>query len=414
MPYSPRAVSASTTSNGGGNYQRIEIQLNDTDDTTDDLVRLKVAIPKKRWWINGTVRSVNASEDIDVTLNSPDGRLMFSVLAGGQPSATYEIQGLPQNGLPIVFAITGEKKSNSKGDAVIQVHHGGVSGPVIGTKAATVFYFDPSDITIGRGGSYRLDNNGLYAPDGVAVHFSGVGIIKPSGVDCSVPQIKDIRIGFAQNTTSSYDRVEFTFQNMVWDKDSNGQPLNGAPFPPGTQAAAPAKLIKETTVSGQVCDSDPSALPVYDQPTATTPPHDPLSLTIPQGCNNGQPAASTDTPDCKFTDPVSWPALREDGTQVATAYYRISRAQIITTFEVWVVTYDKSETDPGTSVIPLRQTTWSLNVDSSLNNQYATVPDKDRDPTFAPLTAPPLANVESNKPNNTVVTPSAENIVETK
>lgn len=414
MPYSPRAVSASTTSNGGGNYQRIEIQLNDTDDTTDDLVRLKVAIPEKRWWINGTVRSVNATEDIDVTLTSPDGRLMFSTFGGGQPSANYEIQGLSKNGLPTIFAITGEKKSNSKGDAVIEVHQGGAAGPVIGTKSATVFYFDPSDITIGRGGSYSLDNDGLYAPDGVAVHFSGAGIIKPSGVNCSAPQIKDIKIGFAQNSTSSYDRLEYTFHDMVWDKDSNGQPLIGAPFPPGTQAIAPAKLISETTVSGQVCDSDPSALPVYDQPTATTPPHNPLSLTIPQGCNNGQPAASTDTPTSSNAGPRTWPALRGDGTQVATAYYKKSRAQIIATYEVWAVTYDKSEIDPGTSVIPLRQTTWSLNVDSSLSNQYATVPDKDRDPTFAPLTARPLANDEANNPAYTVINPSAEDIVETK
>lgn len=416
MPYSPRAVSASTTSNGTGNYQTIEIMINDTSGTTDDLVRMKATIPDRRWWTSVSVRSQNAAANINVTLANPDGRLLFpaSASGGAQTSATCQLE-LPKDGTWMLTYFTGEKESINKGDATIEVHQGGASGPVLATKTATVFYFDPTDITIGQGSNYTFANETYNATPSEAVNLRASATIKPAGVNCGASQIKNILIGFAQNSTSYYSEAIWVYDSITWDHDQGGSLLPGAPFPAGTQTTIAKSATAAVTVGGLVCDSSAGNLPVYDQPYGK-PVGNPLSLTKPKGCQNGQDAESSDNPDVDLAGyiPFFVPAYRADGTQVGTALYTPARVQITASFEVWAVTYDKSESDPLKAVIPLRQSSWSLNVDSSKVNQHATVPQKDRDPTFAPLTDVPLLNDEIKKPQNQTLTYSTGTVTETK
>jgi hypothetical protein len=57
-------------------------------------------------------------------------------------------------------------------------------------------------------------------------------------------------------------------------------------------------------------------------------------------------------------------------------------------FEVWCVLHDTSD---GT-IIPLKQTTWSLDIDSTKPNQHALGADSDADPTDSPILQGPQAN----------------------
>lgn len=70
-------------------------------------------------------------------------------------------------------------------------------------------------------------------------------------------------------------------------------------------------------------------------------------------------------------------------------FIELDTIQMNDRFDVWCVTYDSQ----SKKVIPLRQTSWSLSVDSSKSNQRATTPNGDKNVSVMPVTSGPIANI---------------------
>jgi len=111
------------------------------------------------------------------------------------------------------------------GDAVIEARERTATGPLCATRPVTVFHFDQADVTITPGGAYGLVNVGrrkhLTARPPPAVTYTMTARIRPAGVDCTAPQVKDLRIGLTQNVKAG-SVVGFTWS---WT-DSSGMPVD--------------------------------------------------------------------------------------------------------------------------------------------------------------------------------------------
>ena len=355
----------------------IEIWVNLTDEENDDYVRLKSTnFPDYRWTEDCQIRLVGSSStDVPVTLSSPSGRLGF----GSNGAATLNLTLSKNNNLWKHFKITGESGSMNLNDAKIKVKEGNT---VLGEEDVTVFYFDPSDITIGLGHSYSLREDPsdatrmIYNPtDGSTVNFSSSGVIKPNGVNCGCDQIKNIKIGINQNCDSS------TF-TLYYNNPSNPNFHNGH-----NSATVPSELTQVAQLSESRIDSILlTDVPLYTRLAA--------ALTIPVGCSGGQAAATTDTPQTSSLKTVGHTVKDSMGNAIVDLDYTLHRVTLVANFRTWCVTYNPF--DPQTvQVIPLRQTSWSLNVDSNLSNQLATVPSGDSSVSTMPIIDEPLANDDS-------------------
>jgi putative chitinase len=109
----------------------MEIEINDTAATTDDMVALhdnadRPTVPCR---IRAISRSVNAKAE----LSNPDGRLRFP--GAGQETVTVS---LPDDGSWAAFAISGEMASAAAGDALIEVRCTKQGRPLKTTAVVTV------------------------------------------------------------------------------------------------------------------------------------------------------------------------------------------------------------------------------------------------------------------------------------
>ena len=201
----------------------IEIQVNMTPETTDDVVQLRCDHPSHRHVVACQIRikssagpkapSPPAGADVTVVLTNPDGRLRFAnlvvlpetrVIRTTDAVETKKVV-LPKNGDWVTFYITGEEPSLKIGDAVIEVHRDSAKGPVCAKKQVTVFWFAEAKMTVKAGGQYAFNDQGDFRPSPPpSVKFSASARIMPKKLDHSVPQIDPLHIAIMQEQLPDY------------------------------------------------------------------------------------------------------------------------------------------------------------------------------------------------------------------
>jgi len=360
-----------------------EIEINNSPDGKDDLVRLVGGNPPVRHLVPARIRLTSESEvDVSVVLTNPDGKLRF-------PNTDNVTLGLtlPATGDFVPFQIAGEKASAGIGDAKIEAHQDTAEGAMIAEKGMTVFSFDPNKLTITNPGTYQLAGGRYTASGGNAANYSAEGKLKPAGVDCSAPQVTDLRIGIMQNDVTSSDGVvqEWDRPTMIWDPGTAV----------GTTVNVPSFVRRVSRLPVACNDVAPTVAPLYDQP-GKGDTLDPNSLKPPTGCPGGGPATSFDTPSAGAPANFNLRASDASGTEVGTARYRLKRVRVIGVFKTWTVAFNPTDNTFET----LRERGWRLDVSSdAAAAQKATTDAADAAPTTEPVLAP-TANTVVNDPAN--------------
>jgi glycosyltransferase involved in cell wall biosynthesis len=348
----------------------VEIQVNNTAAANDDVVRLHCLHPPSRPVVNCRIRlASNVTSPVTVVLRDPTGRLLF-------PLAAITTVTLPPSKAFVAFQISGEVASAALGDAIIEARVGNASGPVAGTRQVTVVSFGASKINLVQGGNYGFVGDAYTVVGFPAVHavdFSSQATVRPPGVDCSVPQLANMRVGIMQETSAETVIMTWDTPTIAW--------LPAAPS--GTIVTVPTTFgvtgVLDPAVPQPVNDGLLGALPLYDKT--------PAALTRPLGCPSGAVAKSNDTPAVQNTATFSQPASSGGavvGTVTWTRRLSITRKQHFRTFCVIFNT--------STNVFcALRQATWDLDLNASIAGQHATV-NADAPASANPAPGPPQAN----------------------
>lgn len=388
-PQKPSSGQTAGCSTQGGavpcNCPSVEIQINNTPSTNDDLVGLKCEHPAHRSYVNCRVRATSSGTIRTIVLTNPDGRLRF-------PEANDTTVGLtlPTDGSWVPFQISGEKGSAAIGDAVIEAHCNTATGAIVGKKEATVFWFDQAHIDVTPGGSYSL-NGGVLQPAGNGVNFSAQGRLRPAGVDCFAPQVSNLRIGIVQNVSGSTRQTTWTSPTIVWNPGVAN----------GTKVVTPTTLSETLVIPHQVNDSAADVSPLYDQPNKGTTTIDANSLQVPTGCSGSAPATSNDSPSTPVASRKIIPAKDVNGgTVVGTiTYQRLVKGTVDDSFVIWTVVFNVTSNE----ICAIRERIWHLKIDSSKTGIQKAAPANDTDPTMDPVTSPPFTNDVGQDPANTTL-----------
>jgi hypothetical protein len=341
-----------------------------------------------------------------VVLTNPDGRLHFT---GDKNTLTVNVPG---GGVWADFGITGVKGSNKLADAIIQAHCGTDTGPLVKTKAVTVVWFDAS-MDVKPEGIYSVNGNDFDAA-GKAVTLAAKADIRPKGVNCSAPQIVDLRIGIIQNSlpfSASGKRnrtVSYGSPEVYW--------LPGAPI--GTQVQVPVQWQLNFENSSVSNDSTDVWDPLYALPHGK-------DLAKPGDCGAGT-TESRDNPGTflgwgaqiwvrvsdgsgKGSAPAKEPVKDDQGLPIKAdgdpaviggkgetlgwVKYTVVKATLQQRFMDWAVIINKTTKE----FIGLRQRGWSLDVESG---KRAIADSVDKDATEAPVTKRPFSNDINGDPKN--------------
>jgi GT2 family glycosyltransferase len=359
----------------------VEIQVNNTPATNDDLVLLRCQHPARHPTVTCRIRlTSNATRPVTVVLHDPRGRLLF-------PDAATVTLVLPVSKAFVAFQISGQQASAAIGDARIEARVNNLSGQVAGTKPVTVVSFGNASLRIDQGGNYKLVGNTYTVTDLVhpnAVDFAAQATIQPAGVNCSAPQLANIRVGFMQ------DASNFAAANFYTDPTVTFLPT----APHGKHVVVPVTIsdtfIVDPTVQQPVNDGE-------DHPVDSFPLFglDPGETAIPLGCTaQGTAATSSDTPNAiNIAATFSLLATATDGTVVGTTLWQ-TRTHVTRTrhFRTFCVTFDStSAASRLASFCALRQASWDINLDSANANQHASV-NPDGPATADPVARLPIAN----------------------
>lgn len=366
----------------------VEIEINNTPATNDDLVLLKCEHPSRRHTINCRIRSTGSGNTHSVVLTNPDGRLRFPNAGDTTKSLTVR-----DDGQWVSFEISGERGSDAMNDAVIQARCMSDSGPVIGTKTVTVVHFDQAQIDITTGGNYTLTGTRYTVVGANAVDYSSQARIRPSGVDCTAPQVRDLKIGIMQNTFPPRIRTtNWDSPTITWD----------AGVASGTSVTVPTTIRETKNVTVTANDSEASVAPLYDQPGkgGTLSPD---SLKPPIGCTGGVAATSFDTPSRPTPATFSLPARTGGGVTVGQVVYNFVNVTHRDNFRTWAVVFNTSDN----SFCTLRERVWRTDMDSAAIAPQRPTVDADSAPTVAPVTSPPFSNAHSNNPANHTLGPAS-------
>lgn len=362
----------------------VELEINDTAITTDDLVALKCEHPAGRTIVNCRIRATGSpTHDATIILTNPDGRLRFPNATDTTTTVT-----VPRSGTWVPFRISGEAPSAALNDAIIEAHCNTAIGDLKGTKPVTVFWFDNAEIKITPGDTYSIVSGRYTASPGNAVNYQAKARIRPAGVDCSAPQIKDLRIGIMQNALATIRR------EMIW-----GNPTITwmAGVAPGTVATVPAQiaLTKRHPLVGN--DTAASVAPLYDQP-GKGETIDANSLQPPEGCTGSGTATSNDNPSGPIIANFNQPALNGAGMVIGTVNYTFVHTVMTYDFRTWAVAFNLVTN----SFCSLRERTWSLHADSAATTpQRVTAAAADTVPTAAPVTSPTSNSIFNDSANHT-------------
>ncbi len=374
---------------------KVEIEINQTPATSDDIVQLKCEHPSHRHTVPCRIRLVDPLPPgpVTVVLINPDGHLRFPNSAD-----TTRALRLPANGSWVPFDITGETASTAKDDAKIEAHRDSAGGAVVGTKDVTVFWFDQAKIDITATGTYSITGGRFTTIPDHAVDYSAQARIRPAGVDCAAPQVKDLRIGIMQNKPIPGIR-EVTWDTPAIDAWYHGVASGTTVSVPSTFRLTFPVVLRPTDFWGMSNDSDDFVAPLYDQPGKPGGTVDPDSLKPPIGCAGGTAATSFDIPSTSapatFLSPA--PARSADGEAAANVVYkRLVNVTMKLIYITWAVVYNTVTEEFCT----LRERTWVLDVDSAgAAPQRASVPPSDNAPTITPVTTP-FSKPQSNDPAN--------------
>jgi hypothetical protein len=343
----------------------VEIQINNSATAADDLVLLRSQHPARQPAVSCQIRLTSTEQGpVTVVLHDPSGRLAF-------PAAASVELTLPASKAFVSFQITGQNASAAIGDALVEARAGSVTGPVAGRRAVTVVSFGNAQMTLAQGGDYAIVGGNYTVTGFPAVHaanFTARAAIQPAGVDCTAPQLKDIRVAIMQEISNL--QVVRTYDNPTVNFNSSA--------PHATPVTVPVSISLTTTlatsVQQPVNDGADGAFPLYDNGA--------LAVSIPAGCANAAPATSNDTPSVTFPATFSIPATTAAGTTIGTVVWR-SQAKITRTnhFRTYCAAFDTV----AKTFTALREATWDLDLDSSQPGQHAQVhPD-------APAASDPVA-----------------------
>jgi hypothetical protein len=397
----------------------IEIQVNMTPETTDDVVQLKCDHPSHRHVVACRIRinssagpkapSPPAGADVTVVLTNPDGRLRFANLFGLPKTLVVSTQNavetkkvvLPKNGGWATFYITGEERSLKIGDAVIEVHRDSAKGPVCAKKQVTVFWFGEAKVTVTAGAQYKFNDQGAFkASPPPSVRLSASARIMPKDLDHSAPQIDPLRIAIMQEMLTDYFEsvtyadppspnwdpavavgesitVPLSFRVDVKLKSTVKAPLNDRRTP---RQDKPKLKDPWPLYSNESFDNDEG-----EKRTAEKMNMKQVSIALPLGRQGGGPVLTWDSPDTEGTLGVPYFQARETPRQQRTLIeYRISEWAFRQRYRTFCVVWNKvthQEPDwkdpklPGSSVgaqVPgtgfpahcgLRQVEWELKWD---------------------------------------------------
>jgi hypothetical protein len=354
----------------------MEIEINNTSAANDDLVLLKSDRPVHVFTTTCRIRAISGPAST-VVLTNPDGRLRFM----GSPQQSLTV---PADGSWVTFTMSGENGSLAIGDAKIEAHCSDARGPVKARKDVTVVWFDDGHIDIATPGTYAVSLGRFTTTGGNAADFSATARIRPAGVDCSAPQIRNLRIGIIQNGQAGTPR------ERVWDSPA-------ITWNPGvaarTMVTVPTSMHRTITTPLNN-DSEASVVPMYDQP-GKTGTIDANSLQPPIGCTGSTAATSNDAPSTPMPTPLTLPATDSGGTVVGQVTYQVLKTFIRHNFLTWCAIFDTSTND----LWVLRERSWSVNADSSVAGTQASTDAADRAPAATPVLTP-IFNTVLNDPAN--------------
>jgi hypothetical protein len=366
----------------------MEIEINNTPAINDDLVGLKCEHPSHRNTVDCRIRATSACPTSStVVLTNPDGRLRFP-----NPADTTATVTVPGDGSWVPFQISGEKGSSAIGDAIIEAHCNTATGDLKAKKGVTVFWFDEAELTLTQGGSYSMVGTRYTVAGGNATNYSAKAKIEPAGVDCSAPQVKDLRVGFIQNALAGIrDLITWSTPSIVWNPG----------VPSGTRAVVADKIRTTTRRPVTASDTDAPANPLYDRPGVSTEV-DPNSLSLPMGCTAGAAATTHDTVSNPITTTFEVDAKTSAGVVVGKVTYQFLNTNIDTDFITWLVIFNTTTSE----FCALRERSWGIHVDSAVTTpQKATIAPSDKATTTNPVTGPPFSNDIVNDPANQTTGP---------
>lgn len=412
-PNEPGSKKEEEGASPSGRCAPVEIEINNTPGTVDDLVSVKCLLPAGAATTPCRIRTKSKkSGGFTVVLTNPDRRLRF-----GDDKETLRID-FSTDGVWVNFEISGAKGSEKLNDAIIEAHCESETGDLVGKKPVTVFWFDQTAMEVNAGGKYAPDPLDLAytVMPGFAVNLKASARIRPSGVNCDAPQIKDLRVGIIQNSfppdgsRSRTRRVVYGPPTIDWDITA----------PDGARVKVPAQWERNFASSTASNDSTPAASPLYQLPGGGV-------LKPPIGCKGGGSTESRDTPgtelraaikvrvsdgsgsgDAPAREPVSddggkkleiAPVINGRGKTMGIATYPFQQVSHKEKFMNWAVIYNVKTKE----FCCLRQRTWNLDLDSASTDSSHTqaVPDSaDAEPTTAPITTGKFSNEFNQDPAN--------------
>lgn len=386
---------AATTTNGQTHTEslsarppapQVEVNVNDTADENDDMVRKEQIISSQAWrqWIPCTVKIPNAQiTSIGVTAES--GTMKFSSAQAkpgdsdsGEANVTVTLDAQGQG----KFWITGITQSANKGSAKLQIRKNGVAGDVLATQPMTVFWFDatitfPGQSVASKAGILYGITNTQYAWT-----FSGEATIKPAGLDSTAPQIANMRLGFVQNVKTTRN----------WQVN-NPSIQAGSAAPASSTVTVASTRIGTVTWQDYVLDTRPQTL------------WTPFYHVVASFDSGGKSLINNDDSPQAPADDHSKPAQAIEGNQTwpVTVEYKWEKTVIQDDFLLWLGVADADNTGLlpiPPSVVPIRQVDWKFHADSSASGLQMPTGGTHKAPDTVPLVTGQTANKRGANPAN--------------
>ena len=321
----------------------VEIQINNTESTEDDIVQGPSDHPGHFFAVPCRIKLIGPAEArAKVKLVNPDDRLVFDL----QASDLLELSARRWTR----FEIAGYNASEKIGDAKIRVQLLYPAGPIVAEKDVTVFSFDQARIRLYKGGRYVLTASG-YAPRlDTAADFSAQARLRPAGLDCDAPQIKNLRVGIMQEMSDYLVTTTWDTPTIKWN----------AGVKKGATVTAPKRVRRESRFDqGPGSDKPlnisiiPKASPLWDTPLWDDAAD---ALKPPKGCAGASAATSSHAPTVSLNQK---PFRTYQHGRVT--WNNHVKTRIKTDFRTFCVIFNTK-----TKVFyALRQAEWSLDVNSS-------------------------------------------------
>lgn len=352
--FSSYAAQAQATNQEAEGTVEIRIYNKDVDDTKDDLVKYGSSVI-------AYLRLNGAGKDMAVVLTNPDGKLRFSRAGalGQTASMTLSKDGSWSN-----VTLVGYDKSSSASDTKVEVHKDSPSGDIKKSAVCTVYWFTMPKMETTKGNNY--DFVGVYYQPSPkpAVNMLAEYKLQPTGLDCTAPQFANLgNLAICQNAKGGYA--------VYWDKPA----VVFYDYAPATAKVTVAKQYKRI-------NSIPTELGWVDDSYAAAGNGLYHGTTVPI-CGDGL-LPETDPPAEPADESKIVGEVKDDNTGLAVGmlyYTHRLKVTMEASFVDWAVEYN-----PSTKTVnALRQTDWSLSLDSSSDTpQAAKVKGFDYAPNLVP------------------------------